>query len=135
MMLLAAGISGATNLIGGLFQNKQAKDIKEEGDYYKQYGMRNMEQSILQRQQAYNNIWKMVYGGVGNFDFNTMLDNNISMTRDPNLIYDSEGHIIDNKGISSGRGRSGLSNPSAGEEKAIQEDVGKHSRRTSVTGK
>lgn len=79
IMAIIAGAQAIGGAIQGGIQNKAAKDIKVEGDKYKKYGMEGMEALLADRQQQYNNIWKMIYGGVKNFDFSSMSPPGVSM--------------------------------------------------------
>lgn len=72
IMAIIAGAQVIGGVIKGGVQNKQAKEVKKEGDYYRKYGMQGMEALLESRQQQYNNMWNMIYGGVENFDFSKL---------------------------------------------------------------
>jgi hypothetical protein len=79
-MGLLGDLFGVIGDIGSLVQQKRVLDLAESqvevGQYWRNVGFQGLQGSIQRRQQAYNDIWKMVYGGVeGNYDFDAMYAN------------------------------------------------------------
>jgi len=139
--LIAAGIQAVGSIAGAAIQGKQAKDVRQEGDYYRQYGLRGMEETLAQRQQSYNNIWRMIYGGVSGqqsaaaniFGAQDMSFSTGAPTRggtnplDPRDVWGRE--------ISYGPRPSGRSGgfSRTGHEDYTPSEPGEHSRETSIT--
>jgi len=72
MTLLASLLGGGSEILGAILQNERAKELNEQGQERFEWGKQGMESLLAERQTAYNNVWKMIYGGVGNFDFDSM---------------------------------------------------------------
>ena len=71
MALIAALLGAGGNILGSVLQNNRAKDLIGEAQGDKAYGQAGMERLLGERQTAYNNVWKMIYGGVEGFDFSS----------------------------------------------------------------
>lgn len=71
--LLTGLLGGGSSILGSILSNERAKDIQKEGQERFEYGKEGMESLLAERQTAYNNVWKMIYGGVENFDFDSMM--------------------------------------------------------------
>ena len=72
--LLGGVASGGANIVGAILQNERAKDVMAQGEHYRKIGMEGMDTLLSQRKMAYDNMWKMIYGGVKGTDFNQMYE-------------------------------------------------------------
>lgn len=136
--LIAALLGGGGEILGSILSNERAKDVQEEGQQRFEYGKTGMESLLTARQQNYNDIWKMIYGGVENFDFNDISTpsggSGGAPTRggtNPNDPRDKEGRPWE-YGKPRPESRSGYSKTGS----KVNENKGSntHSRSTSITG-
>ena len=140
--LIAGLLGGGGDILGSILQNKRAKEIRAEGQKRFEYGKGGMEALLAERQTAYKNVWKMIYGGVSNFDFSSMSPPGVTMDRgptrggtDPNDPRDKEGRSYEygpRPGGNGGGPRSGYTKTGSKEYKKLQ--PGGYSRDTSITG-
>ena len=72
MALLMGVTGGGGEIVGAVLQHKRATELMKQGEHYRKIGMQGMESLLSQRKMAYDNMWKMIYGGVRGTDFNQM---------------------------------------------------------------
>jgi len=135
--LIASLLAGGGQILGSILQNERAKDINEQGQARFGWGKQGMESLLAARQQSYNDIWKMIYGGVENFDFNSMSTPSGGSGGDPTKGGMNPNDPRDKWGRSyeygrRPRSRSGYSR--TGYEDWVPPESGGHSRDTSITG-
>lgn len=101
---LAAGfLQGLFGLISAKKQNDLAESLVESAQYYRDQGIQMMTKSINQRKEAYDSIWKLVYGGVRGADTASLVNQDWIGDR---YYYDEEGKLKrkDSVGPNSERG-------------------------------
>jgi hypothetical protein len=158
-LAMLSGIQAILGIGQASKQNQMAESLMESAQYYRDLGIQRMTGAIKKRQSAYDQIWKLVYGGVENADLQALL--NVGDILGDRYYYDEEGLLKRKNSVSGAEGgggeeyferhpdekpkttttpggivdrRSGYSNPAADKEDPLKTGATTHSRDTSITG-
>ena len=161
-MAMLAGIQTILGIGQQRSMMNLAQSVVEEGQYWRDVGVQKMTGAIKRRQHAYDSIWKLVYGGVENADYQSLLNLEDAFQLGDRYYYDDEGKMQRKDSIGPGdveeaptaggvtektiaerkkitlqggphRG-GGLSNPAVGSTLSNPSTTITHSRGTSISG-